>query len=74
VMWPQESTHWIDPLVGLASVLPGFTATEEQQGSQKDNGSACLHALPLTPTCRTLQALKQINLATTAPWPWYNLL
>ena len=69
MMWAHEPAHWIHPLVGLASVLPGFIATEEQQGSQKDNGCACLHALPLTPACRTLQSLKQINLATTAPWP-----
>lgn len=43
-MWLHESAHWVNPLVGQAPVLPGFTATEEQQGSQKDNGSACLHA------------------------------
>ena len=44
-MWLHESAHWVYPLLGQASsVLPGFTATEEQQGSQKDNGSACLHA------------------------------
>ena len=63
-MWLHESAHWVNPLVGQASVLPGFTATEEQQGSQKDNFSACLHASPLTPACRTLQSVRQPTLAT----------